>query len=197
MTWTVAPAARAALDQADALAPGRDSRKDGTVGDLAHSTRASWHNPNVRRQTVRPQYDPAGEVLAFDVTHDPDSGFDAHAQVRAAVERDDPRIYEAISCGRIWTRLRADEGWRPYGGSNPHTEHAHVSLTWAHRDDTSPWWLEEDEDVMSPAQEAKLDRVLALLEALVAPRRPDHKDVDPKAVSLGDVLTGAEKAARK
>jgi hypothetical protein len=33
-------------------------------------------------------------------------------------------VAEVIYNRRIWTR---SEGWRTYGGSNPHTDHIHVS----------------------------------------------------------------------
>lgn len=30
----------------------------------------------------------------------------------------------------IWRAYDADEGWRPYSGSNPHTDHVHISMSW-------------------------------------------------------------------
>ena len=127
--WRSAPAVRAALAEASRRFPGRSCVADGTIGDAAHSARRSFHNPDER-----------GVVLAFDLTHDPDRGCDAHRLVREAVERRDPRVLEAISQGRIWTKKRAAEGWRPYRGSNKHHQHAHVSIDRAHEDDTSAWW---------------------------------------------------------
>lgn len=35
-------------------------------------------------------------------------------------------IYER----KIWSGARPDEGRRPYGGTNPHTDHLHVELSW-------------------------------------------------------------------
>jgi hypothetical protein len=41
---------------------------------------------------------------------------------------------------RIWGSYQADEGWRPYVGANPHTDHVHFSLSWAGaRKQTSYW----------------------------------------------------------
>ena len=41
---------------------------------------------------------------------------------------------------RIWGSYRADEGWRPYVGTNPHTDHVHFSFSWAGaRKQTSYW----------------------------------------------------------
>lgn len=30
--------------------------------------------------------------------------------------------------GHIWGSYRADDGWRPYAGDNPHTDHVHISF---------------------------------------------------------------------
>jgi hypothetical protein len=130
MGWYVVPAVRSALDEATRRWPNRSRTSDGTIGDVKHSSRTSDHNP-------RPD---DGAVTAFDLTHDPANGCDAHALVRAAAERGDPRIKYAISNRRIWSYARRGEGWRPYRGPNPHEKHAHVSVARAHEDDTSAWW---------------------------------------------------------
>lgn len=31
---------------------------------------------------------------------------------------------------QIWGAYSAKDGWRPYDGANPHTDHAHISLSW-------------------------------------------------------------------
>jgi len=31
---------------------------------------------------------------------------------------------------KVWSGRRPFEGWRAYGGSNPHTDHLHVELSW-------------------------------------------------------------------
>lgn len=191
--WTIAPAASAALGQATLLWPERSRASDGTIGDPAHFSRRSWHNPCNRYGT----YVKGGTVCAFDLTHDPLHGCDAHRLVRELVARGDQRVSEVISRGQIWTRARAAEGWRAYDGANRHDKHAHVTVAWAHRNDTSPWWRTSEpvdqEDDMTPAQEAKLDKVLDILEALVRPRRSDKADHDVQAIDLGDVLTKIER----
>lgn len=130
MSFTIAPAVSAALGQATVLWPKRSRKCDGTVGDLAHSSRTSDHNPDSR-----------GVVLAFDLTHDPASGCDAHSLVRAAVAQRDRRIKYAISEGRIWSAARGAEGWRRYDGENRHDKHAHVSVNRRYENDTAPWWV--------------------------------------------------------
>lgn len=182
--YRIAPAATAALAQANLLWPDRDKTFDGTLGDYAHSTRKSWHNPCDKNGNKVP----GGTVCAFDLTNDPAHGCDAHALVRAAVARGERRINEAISRGRIWTRDRASEGWRPYKGENPHNHHAHVSVSWEYRTETAPWWITEGDDDMTPEQAAQLARIEAKLDALIAPRLPGGKDRDPHHVDLADVL---------
>jgi hypothetical protein len=41
---------------------------------------------------------------------------------------------------RIWSAARADEGWRPYHGSDPHTDHVHVSFSWDGANMRTTWW---------------------------------------------------------
>lgn len=38
-------------------------------------------------------------------------------------------IQEVIYNRKIWTASRANEGWRTYSGTNPHTDHVHIGLT--------------------------------------------------------------------
>ncbi len=41
---------------------------------------------------------------------------------------------------RIWGAYAANQGWRPYGGSNPHTDHVHISLSRAGGAGTTSFW---------------------------------------------------------
>lgn len=116
-----APACVAALRDANAAWPTRKKASDGIMGDAAHQARPSDHNLG----------------NAVDVTHDPASGCDAGVIVDLATR--DPRVTYVIWDRRIWSRARADEGWRPYAGSNPHTKHVHISVRTDARDDASPW----------------------------------------------------------
>lgn len=154
---TVAPAARAILSQATARAPDRNRASDGLKGDERHedTSSLSWHlarrpgrtgsGPKTPDGTIYVR-DPNGVVYAADLTNDPAHGVDAHAFVRQAVARRDPRVMEAISLGRIWTKARASEGWRIYHGENPHDKHAHVTVDPRYAGDTSPWWPQANEE---------------------------------------------------
>jgi hypothetical protein len=41
---------------------------------------------------------------------------------------------------RIWGSYRAAEGWRPYVGANPHTDHVHLSFSWAGASKQTSYW---------------------------------------------------------
>ena len=123
--WRAAESLLMLRKQVNAMAPGRNKASDGMIGDAAHASRDSDHNPWVREGSM-------GIVTACDITHDPSGGCDADV------------IAEAIRAGRdtrvkyiIWNRRIANSSaingtapwtWRPYGGSNPHTKHVHISV---------------------------------------------------------------------
>ena len=137
MSYSIAPAAQAILDQATALWPDRSRASDGTIGDQAHASRTSDHNPDSR-----------GIVHAADLTHDPAHGCDNH--VNAEQVKDDPRVKYVIWNRRIWNPS-VSLSWRPYTGSNPHDHHMHVSVTVAGENDTSPWFTTEDDMPLNDA----------------------------------------------
>lgn len=121
-------------DQINAAYPNRSKASDGWIGDAAHRASASDHNPNS-----------ADVVCALDLTHSPQTGFDAHALAdRLRVNRH-PNLKYIISNRRIcgdWTGWN----WWPYNGSNPHSSHVHFSVgngndgqSTPPYDDTSDW----------------------------------------------------------
>lgn len=119
----------------NAVAPGRSTASDGSIGDAAHASSPSDHNPNA--QNV---------VCARDFTHDPGSGADMHRLSRTIVATAAPALKYVIWDRQIWSRSRSAEGWRRYSGSNPHTRHMHVSVgrgpdgqSSGPYDDTTPW----------------------------------------------------------
>jgi hypothetical protein len=135
MAWRLAQSLVVLRNEVNAAAPNRSKASDGTIGDDAHASGASDHNPNS-----------AGVVCAIDFTHDPGNGADMHRISRAIVKRRPRALKYVIWNRQIWSVARASEGWRPYGGSNPHTKHMHVSAgvgsdghSAGPYDDTSPW----------------------------------------------------------
>lgn len=140
--WQLAPCLRTLFEETDRLYPNRSEASDGTIGDAAHRARPSDHNPEDDPN------DGVGTdwVTAADVTHDPAHGCNVDVLVARIVARRDPRVDYLIRNGRICrsfaTRGAAAWVWTPYGGSNPHTKHLHISVrnTRAARDDLAPWW---------------------------------------------------------
>lgn len=124
--WRLAPALRLLIEQIDAAYPDRPKVSDGSIGDTAHADRKSDHNPS------------GGLVLAVDITDWPGGAFDPDDWARTWASRD-PRVKYLISDGQIWTRARADEGWRTYTGVNAHKAHLHVSVLADQANNVAPW----------------------------------------------------------
>ena len=123
-SWHLAPSLAQLRREINARWPGRDKSTDGTIGDAAHSSRASDHNPNSR-----------GSVNAIDIDED---GIDAWGLVDLAIK--DPRVNYVIYERKIWQRKHGFKP-RPYSGINAHTKHIHVSIiqgAWAEQN-TDPW----------------------------------------------------------
>jgi hypothetical protein len=132
--WRAAESLLALLDQVDAQWPTRSKASDGTIGDAAHQSRDSDHNPWVRDGMT-------GVVTAIDITHDPVSGCDANGIVSALVSSRDLRIKYIIWNRRIINSSVSPWLWRTYRGANPHTAHFHLSVSSnkALYDDTRAW----------------------------------------------------------
>lgn len=140
-SWRVAHSLETLLKQVNALAPHRRKSDDGTIGDAAHASRTSDHNPYIRVGNE-------GVVRALDVTHAPESGFDAYAYAEVLRKNRDPRIRYIISNYKIaYGKGHANAWeWQPYRvppNLNPHNHHTHVSVTEKESefDDPTPWNL--------------------------------------------------------
>lgn len=135
--WRMAKTLDVLLDEIDARSPKRSRRSDGGIGDAAHATRTSDHNPWILDGAN-------GVVSARDFTHDPNNEFDAHAfaewlrgRCKSGAER---RVKYIISNRRIASSVNS-WSWRPYSGTNPHTQHVHISVesTKTLYDNTASW----------------------------------------------------------
>jgi hypothetical protein len=165
VSWRLARSLIRLLAQVNASAPGRSRTSDGTVGDAAHSSRASDHNPDAQ-----------GIVRALDLTHDP-GRFDAHAFADRLLAAQDVRLKYVISRGRIGSGPAglSPGKWRPYSGSNPHDKHVHVSVVAGDLGDRDGAWTgvtaavaradrdREDDDVTPQDIERVAQRVAELL----------------------------------
>jgi hypothetical protein len=155
MAWRLAKSLERLRAQVNAAAPNRDKSADGSIGDAAHSSRTSDHNPN-----------PSGVVCAIDITHDPDGGLDSYALAETLKASGDKRLKYIISNGRIWNPPVAP-GWRKYTGSNPHNHHVHVSVKSALADDTSDW-------AIGLKSKGILERAIVAVADVIAPPPPKY-----------------------
>jgi len=136
--WRVARSLLALRDQVNRAAPNRDKESDGTIGDAAHQSRSSDHNPWVTDGGV-------GVVTGMDITHDPTNDCDAGQLAERLRESRDHRIKYLIWNRRIANHAAIDGAapweWRPYTGTNPHDHHMHVSVKpeKTEYDSTQPW----------------------------------------------------------
>lgn len=136
-TWHLAPSLVQLQKDLDAEF-GADRPNDGTIGDAAHASRSSEHNPDNDSDTM-----PHGAVSAIDIYTDANGKTwisDAEFDKLLAVLKKDPRVWYVIHKGHIWSRTHGFEK-RAYDGSNPHTTHIHLSLvqTKAAHDSTASW----------------------------------------------------------
>ena len=135
-SWRVARSLDVLLRQVNVTAPSRSKQSDGAIGDAAHATRNSDHNPWVRDHGI-------GVVTARDFTHDPAGGCDAGILAQSLVGSRDPRIKYVIWNRQIASAAMASWTWRPYNGVNPHDHHVHVSVVSEKHlfDDEGPWTI--------------------------------------------------------
>jgi hypothetical protein len=124
VTWSAAPSIEALQRDLDTAYPNR-TRPDWIIGDPAHSSRVSDHNP-----------DSQGMVHAIDIRLG--GGLDVREVLNSVIGY--PRVWYVIHNSIIYSRTHGWEALR-YTGASPHTEHIHVSIryTATAEQDTSPW----------------------------------------------------------
>jgi hypothetical protein len=161
MSWRVARSLDVLLEEINASAPLRSKVSDGSIGDAAHATRTSDHNPWVI-------YGGQGIVRARDFTHDPARGLDCNELAQALAALVAVGGHPACRSGayviwrsRIFSFDRRHEGWRVYSGSNPHDKHLHISVATdpAGFDSTRPWLITQEDDM--PLSNEDVDRIAA------------------------------------
>ena len=140
MSWKLAPALNKLRTQVNKEWPKRNKASDGTIGDLAHSSTVSQHNPNR-----------AGVVTAMDITHDPKHGADMNKLKEKIIK--DSRVWYVIFNRRIWESGK----WSTYTGINPHDKHLHVSTkqTSKYYNDSKDWTIGGTIDDMYKGKSAK------------------------------------------
>ena len=111
MSYYLAASLNKLRDEVNALWPNRSRVSDGWIGDTSHQARKSDHNPD---------YGSGGVVRAIDITK---SGINVDLLLKHTTN--DSRVAYVIYNHRIYQH---STGWKPYYGSNPHTQHVHVSI---------------------------------------------------------------------
>lgn len=174
--WRVARSLDVLLDEVNATAPLRSKVSDGSIGDAAHATRDSDHNPWV-------EYGGYGIVRARDITHDPANGLDCQWLAEVLTALIATGVHPACRSGayviwrsRIYSFDRRHEGWRPYSGSNPHDKHLHISVATdpAGFDSTASWLVHQEDDVTPEDIDKIADRVVEnLMGRRVSVTKPD------------------------
>lgn len=138
--WVVDKGLDVLLAQINAAAPGRNKGSDGSIGDAAHQSRDSDHNP----ESPPPPGNPDHQVDARDFTHDPAHNADMAVVTESIRVSRDRRVAYVIFNKRIFSSYTSTGGrkaweWGPYTGTDPHTGHAHVSVNDGNHDQTQPW----------------------------------------------------------
>lgn len=135
--WKVAPCLLTLRGEFNALSPARDKGADGTIGDAAHQSRASDHDPDAN-----------GWVKALDIdSSGPWPGHTFHEIVMWIVARcrsgQEGRIRYVIHERVIYHERDGFKG-NAYTGSDPHTNHAHFSCNYTQSvfTQTQPWGVE-------------------------------------------------------
>lgn len=148
MGWRLAKSLEVLRSQVNDAYPKRSKASDGTIGDAAHASRSSDHNPWVKDGNT-------GIVTGMDLTHDPSNGLNSEALAEALRASKDGRIKYVISNGKIFSGTGQKQTawkWRKYTGSNKHNKHVHISVKSDKRsyDLTLPW----DLGATAPANDA-------------------------------------------
>ena len=134
MAWRVARALIQLRVQINEKFPSRSKVADGTIGDAAHASRSSDHNPWIKDGDM-------GVVSGMDLTHDPLHGLDSEHLAECLRVSRDPRLKYVISNRKIASFDRDDFKWRHYSGKNAHNHHVHISVKAdkAHYDNVEEW----------------------------------------------------------
>lgn len=171
MSWRIAESLKKLREQINEAYPTRSIVSDGGIGDAAHATRDSDHNPWVKDSSGQ------GVVTAIDITNDVNAGFDAKLLADALVESRDPRIKYIIWNRRMVSSYPAHGKpawtWRNYTGANPHSKHIHISVQPERR------LYDSREDWHTGAQASRAADIQQPGEAIAIAAKPEPPPAEP------------------
>ncbi|MGH3994992.1 MAG: hypothetical protein ACRDSN_21320 [Pseudonocardiaceae bacterium] len=164
--WRNCGASDALVAEVNTRWPRRDRGSDGTIGDAAHASRSSDHNPWV-------VVGGTGVVRARDIdVGGIDAGWLAEhlRRLGAAGDRRLTGGGYVILNRRITTPDFS--GWRAYTGTNPHTSHMHVSFSRhaAGFDSRAGWGITAQEDDLT--EQNVIDAIYDIHAQLTGSRAP-------------------------
>jgi Putative peptidoglycan binding domain len=147
MAWRNCTASMTLVAAINQKYPKRDRASDGTIGDAAHASRSSDHNPWIVVRGV-------GVVRARDIDRDGIAAATVAERLRQRGAAGDIRL---TGGGYVIFNRRITKpdfsGWVEYTGSNPHTSHIHVSFSRnvSGFDNARGWWA----DLFGPGKTPK------------------------------------------
>lgn len=172
--WQIARSLDTLLAQLNTAHPARSRASDGGIGDAAHASRNSDHNPWF-------VLDGVPLVTARDYTHDPLAGLDCQRLADALRTSRDPRIKYVIWNRQIMSGAAGPSpwAWRPYSGSNPHTKHLHLSVVADARcQSVTPWSIRP-----TPSPAPREDPAMELDDLI-----PDKYGPNLRPLTVGDSI---------
>jgi hypothetical protein len=95
---------------------------------------------------------------------------DEHGNAAAMARR--LGVMYVIWDSRVWKSYQAAKGWQPYSGASPHTDHVHISFSWAGALGATSYWTGQVAPTMFrpvPPPSLISDTATATIDVVVAP----------------------------
>lgn len=182
MAWRLAESLKKLREQVNEAYPDRDRESDGSIGDAAHASRKSDHNPWVKDRNGM------GVVTAIDIDANLSPKTSVEVLVRQLFLAKDKRIKYIIWNRKITTPDMS--GWKAYNGINTHQHHCHISVKpdAALYDSTAEWALGNDSAAVAPAViQPENERDIPTNEAATSPAN-EQAQPSIHVVEAGDTL---------